>query len=104
MVVQDTRGTGSQWTLMAQASPFVSEAGVKLGGGPVYVSKRGVTPIGATPTPVLTHTMTDANLDGKFNVAAHWEKKSGVLLAVDSGTVPGNYSGSITWTLEDAPQ
>jgi len=104
LVVQDTRGTGSQWTLMAQATPFVSEVGAKLGGGPVYVSKRGVTPIGANPTPVLTHTMTDANLDGKFNVAAHWEKTSGVLLAVDSGTTPGNYSGSITWTLEDAPQ
>lgn len=104
LVVQDTRGTGAQWTLMAQTTPFVSETGTKLSGGPVYVSKRGVTPIGASPTPVLTHTMNDTDLDGNFNVAAHWEQKSGVLLAVDAGTTPGNYSGNITWTLEDAPQ
>lgn len=102
--VQDTRGSGSQWTLLAQASPFVASNGVKLGGGPVYVDQYGVMPIGTTPTPVLTHTTTDMNLDGKFNVSAHWTHKTGVLLAVDQGTAPGNYTGSITWTLEDAPR
>lgn len=104
LVVQDTRGSGSQWTLMAQASPFVASNGLKLNGGPVYVTADGITPIGATPTPVLTHTTNAMNLDGKFNVAAHWSQKTGVLLGVGQGTVPGNYSGQITWTLADAPE
>lgn len=102
--IQDTRGTGSQWTLLAQTTPFMDSNGVRLGGGPVYVNGRGITPIGATPTPVLTHRTNDANLDGKFNVADNWTRQTGVLLAVDNGTAPGNYTGSITWTLEDAPR
>jgi len=101
--VQDTRGSGSQWTLLAQSTPFVTGDGTKLGGGPVYVNKYGVIPIGRTPTPVLTHTTTDTNLDGKFNVSRNWTRGTGVLLAVDEDTIPGNYTGSITWTLEDAP-
>ncbi|WP_341779271.1 lectin-like domain-containing protein [Levilactobacillus sp. HBUAS70063] len=104
LVVQDTRGIGSQWTLLAQADPFVNSDGTKLSGGPVYVTPDGITPIGTTPTPVLTHTTNAMNSDGKFNVAAHWSQKTGVLLDVDQGTLPGNYAGSITWTLTDAPE
>lgn len=104
LIVQDTRGSGSQWTLVAQASPFVTENGVTLNGGPVYVTPEGLTPIGATPTPVMTHTMGATPRDGKVDVGAQWSQQTGVLLGVEHDAVSGKYVGQLTWTLEDAPQ
>ncbi|NLR10602.1 MULTISPECIES: WxL domain-containing protein [Lactobacillaceae] len=103
LVVQDTRGRGSQWTLMVQATPFVARHGATLNGGPLYVTPDGITPIGATPTAIMTHTMAETR-DGKFDVAAQWSHQTGVLLGVEKGTAAGEYTGQLTWTLEDAPQ
>ncbi|MFC6261395.1 WxL domain-containing protein [Levilactobacillus fujinensis] len=103
LVVQDTRGTGSRWTLNAQATPFTTSDGQQLAGQPVYVTTHGSIPIEATPTPVLTHVTDDSENDGRFDVAGSWTAKTGMLLAVNNGSAVGNYSGTITWTLSDAP-
>lgn len=103
IVVQDTRGTGKQWTLDAQATPFTDAAGHRLAGGPVNVTATGTTPLNTSPTPILTHRTDDQVADGVTNVVAGWTDHTGVLLEVDGGTPTGTYRGTITWTLTDAP-
>lgn len=103
IVVQDTRGTGKQWTLDAQTTPFTDAAGHRLAGGPVTVTATGTTPLNTSPTPILTHRTDDQVADGVTNVVAGWTDHTGVLLEVDGGTPTGTYRGTITWTLTDAP-
>lgn len=103
VVVQDTRGTGHQWTLEAQATPFVTAAGKPLAGGPVYVTGNGSTPLTAIPTKIMTHTTDDRVADGITNVTSAWTPGTGVLLEVNGGTPAGTYQGMLTWTLTDAP-
>lgn len=103
LVVQDTRGTGSRWTLNAQATALTTSDGQQLAGQPVYVTGHGTIPIGTSPTPVLTHVTDDSEDAGRFDVAGSWTSKTGILLAVDDGSAVGSYSGTIIWTLSDAP-
>lgn len=103
LVVQDTRGTGDRWTLLAQASEFTTGNGTRLAGQPVYVTPYQTIPIGDTPTPVYAHVTDDSVADGLVNVAADWTRQTGVMLAVNGGSAAGEYSGQLTWTLADAP-
>lgn len=103
LVVQDTRGTGSRWTLNAQATALTTSDGQQLAGQPVYVTSHGSLPIGTTPTPVLTHVTDDSEDAGRFDVAGSWTPKTGILLAVKDGSAIGRYSGTIIWTLSDVP-
>lgn len=104
VVVQDTRGNESQWTLMVQAERFRSRTGVPLMGGPVYVHPDGrTTDIRERPTPVMRHTTSDADKEGKYDVHKDWTSKTGVLLQVDAESAVGSYGGRITWTLADTP-
>lgn len=103
--VQDTRETGSRWTLLAQAGTFVNTAtGRRMAGTPVFVNGTTMTPLGRTPTPIMTHTTNDALAAGKTNVMAHWAANTGVLLHAQPGTAAGRYHGTLTWTLTNAPE
>lgn len=103
--VQDTRGTGSRWTLLAQAGRFTNRAtGRPMAGTPVFVNGQTMTPLGTTPTPIMTHTTNDGRAAGKTNVVAHWSTKTGVLLHAQPGTAAGRYQGKLTWTLTNAPE
>lgn len=103
LAISDTRGTGEQWTLVAQASQFTTSDGTAMSGQPVYVDDFRVISLGETPTPVLTHTTDDAVDDGTFDVAKTWTPDTGVLLELNGGAAAGDYQGTITWTLLDAP-
>lgn len=104
IIVQDTRGAGHHWTLLASATRFVNtQTGQPLAGQPVYVDGQGTTPLGARPTAIMTQT-THNTADGVTNVTGQWTDKTGVLLAVNGGTPAGTYRGSLTWTLSDAPE
>ncbi|WP_143463079.1 WxL domain-containing protein [Levilactobacillus enshiensis] len=103
LVVQDTRGTGSRWTLNAQATALTTSDGQQLAGQPVYVTSHGSLPIGTTPTPVLTHVTDDSEDAGRFDVVGSWTPRTGMLLTVTDGSAIGHYSGTIVWTLSDAP-
>lgn len=103
LAVQDTRGSGERWTLLAQASPFVASNGTRLAGQPIYVTPYQVIPIAETPTPVFSHVTDDRVDDGLVDVAAGWTADTGVLLAVNGGSAAGEYHGQLTWTLTDAP-
>ncbi|WP_235807913.1 lectin-like domain-containing protein [Levilactobacillus acidifarinae] len=105
IVVQDTRGTGSRWTLSAQSGTFVNETtGRPMAGAPVYVTDGTMTPLSRVPTTIMTHTTNDAQADGKTNVLAQWSAKTGILLHAQPGTAAGRYHGTITWTLNNAPE
>ncbi|KRN97911.1 hypothetical protein IV54_GL001067 [Levilactobacillus paucivorans] len=104
VVVQDTRGNDSQWTLMVHADRFRSRTGMPLMGGPIYVHDDGrTTDIHERPTPVVRHTTSEADKEGKYAVHKDWTKKTGVLLQVEAESAIGSYGGRITWTLADTP-
>ena len=104
LAVQDTRGTGEQWTLLAQATPFTTPDGRQLAGQPVYVTKYQTIPLGANPTPVVSHVTDDSVNDGLYDVAGVWQPNTGVLLRVHGAAMIGRYQGTITWALANAPQ
>lgn len=103
LAIQDTRGTGQQWTLDAQSTAFTDSSGQTLSGGPVYVGSYGVQPLNTQPVQIMAHTTDDSNDDGRVNVTDGWGAHSGVLLDVDGNTMAGHYQGTITWTLNNAP-
>ncbi|AYM01730.1 WxL domain-containing protein [Levilactobacillus yiduensis] len=106
LAVRDTRGTGERWTLTAAATPFTTPKGhgTKLAGQPVYVTDYQRIPIMSTPTAVYTHETDDSVADGEVDVAGSWRDDTGVLLEVQSDSRTGQYQGSITWALTNAPQ
>lgn len=103
LAVSDTRGTGRQWVLDVQATPFVAADGTTLAGGPVYVDAYGSLTIDDTPTAIVWHTTDDRDHDGVYDVMGNWSADQGLLLAVNGGAVSGNYTSTITWTLGDVP-
>lgn len=103
LAVSDTRGTGRQWVLDVQATPFVADNGTALAGGPMYVDAYGSVAIDEVPTPIVWHTTDDRDHDGVYDVMGNWSADQGLLLAVDGGAVSGNYTNTITWTLGDVP-
>lgn len=106
LAVRDTRGTGERWTLTAAATPFVAQDAhnTELAGQPVYVTDYQRIPIMTTPTAVYTHETDDGVADGEVDVAGNWRDDTGILLHVQSASVSGQYQGTITWALTDAPQ
>lgn len=106
LAVRDTRGTGERWTLTAAATPFIAKDahGAQLVGQPVYVTDYQRIPILTTPTAVYSHVTDDSVADGEVDVAGGWRDDTGVLLHVQSASLSGQYQGTITWALTDAPQ
>ncbi|AKP64228.1 hypothetical protein FC99_GL001785 [Levilactobacillus koreensis JCM 16448] len=101
--IQDDRGTDEPWTLTAKAEPFKTAAGQKLAGNPVYVDTYRTIPIGAEATPILTRKTDDSVADGTYDVVKNWTPETGLLLAIGSGATAGEYQGTITWGLTNAP-
>lgn len=102
--VKDTRGTGQRWALSAQSTAFTDEkTGRTLQGGPVYVGRYGRQPLTDQSVQIMTHTTDDSIDDGQVNVANSWGARNGVLLDVDGDALAGNYQGTITWSLTNAP-
>lgn len=103
--VQDTRGTGKRWALMVQAQPLVNRVTKRpMAGSPVFVKGHTVTPLGTSPTVIMTHITDERRAQGKTNILAHWSKYTGILLRAQPGTEIGHYQGTLRWTLTNAPQ
>ncbi|MFC6261396.1 WxL domain-containing protein [Levilactobacillus fujinensis] len=98
--IQDTRGTNEHWTLTAQSGPFKTATGQVLAGQLVYADRYQRIPIGQEATPVLTRKTAD---NQPFDVANSWDADKGLLLALGGGATVGEYQGTITWGLMDAP-
>lgn len=98
--VRDTRGKGSSWTLMAQASPLVRTSDNKqLDGNLVYVANKQTTNITNTAT-VVANKVTTTDFD---ETAVTWSKDAGIMLQYGGGAYSGEYTGTIKWTLASVP-
>ncbi|GKT03004.1 WxL domain-containing protein [Furfurilactobacillus entadae] len=99
--ISDTREPGAKWTLTASATPMKNAAGVKLPGGFVDANNGSITPLSSAATIVANGTKAAGH--SLTNAAADWSATNGLLLHVDPGALAGQYTGSINWSLTNAP-
>ncbi|MBC1501308.1 WxL domain-containing protein [Listeria weihenstephanensis] len=115
--VTDKRGTGAGWTLTATASNFSDGAKVlkgaqmSLNNGQVRTraDNQSAAPVvadvtlnGATQT--IFSASEDAGMGTWLDVYAGTDgANENVTLRVPSGNLAGEYTSTITWTLEDSP-
>lgn len=101
----------SPWKLSASATDFVrnNEAGGNadvLDGGMVYVDPKDKNDVhalnvGANGTPVGI-TEQDTKDSKTTNIGGNWSDDDGILLDLNSASVKGSYSSTITWDLTDS--
>ena len=106
--VNDSLKSNSTWTLTAKTAGMfkngVNAPGNELNGHLFYRQAPDAEEqkLGAAAVQISNGTS-----DGKTrttNVADDWTADTGILLDVDGGAVPGDYSGEIQWTLTAAPE
>ncbi|WP_203637597.1 Ig-like domain-containing protein [Levilactobacillus wangkuiensis] len=114
--VSDSRATGSPWYLTAQASTLTDAAGHTFSGHVVYADGKGtVTSLDAGNAVQVASGNRSTSTD---DLASDWNQKggsytgssvpAGVYLQANPNVYAGGsdneYSGSMTWTLSDAPK
>lgn len=102
--VNDQRGTGSSWALMAKmAQPLQATNVPATTMNLVYKSSADATPVilGSDAARVAARTTTSN--DDTFNATQQWDDDTGLLLDVSGGATAGTYTGQIEWSLENAP-
>ena len=102
LVVSDTRGGAKKpWRLTLSQSEELTNGTVSLGDTLYYTSQLGEKQI--TTATQIVESGTFAS-DGSKNISADWQGSNGFKL-----TVPvekqrvGDYSGKLSWKLEDVP-
>lgn len=102
--IKDTRATGSKWALMARTDGL-KDGTTSLNGQLLYRDAQGnQVPLTASNTKltggqkVAGQTETPVDLDSSAT-----GDKAGIFLQVQAGNKIGAYSGTINWTLTDAP-
>ncbi|WP_125765495.1 L-type lectin family protein [Levilactobacillus mulengensis] len=102
VTVDDTEGTGDQWTLTASATPFISKLRGSLSADMTYVTSDGTSSsLMSGAVDVLSHTTTSD--DDVVNITNGWNDSQGLFLNVHSDALEGTYFSTITWTLGDTP-
>ncbi|MGX6429429.1 L-type lectin family protein [Levilactobacillus yonginensis] len=99
--VNDTMGTGDQWTLTASADPMVAELqGNPINGDLTYVDQNGQqNSLLAGAVTIMKHTTTSDN--DVVDVMQDWNKNQGLLLKTNPGLTIGTYKTTIHWTLQN---
>lgn len=98
MEIEDSRSASSDWSLIVSlAAPLTATDGSALQNALVYVDENG----GQT-------TLSETGLlvrSGNGSETASWSQNQGVLLWGNPNEIVSNqsYSGTINWTLQDAP-
>ncbi|VDG21107.1 cell surface protein [Lactobacillus sp.] [Lactiplantibacillus mudanjiangensis] len=98
--IRDERGSGSRWQLKATASEFVNEKKQALRGNVYYRHQNHDQKIGSEAIIVDEHATK--NDEETHDVIDCWEHE-GLIMKTNAGAVSGNYTGTIKWTLADAP-
>lgn len=101
--IQDNRPLQSQWQLTAQLDTdgLTSASGKTLEGQVAYLNNGTAKIIGSNAsTVVVDHTTTSHD---PVDVSGSWTQTDGLVLQVHSSALPDNYSGTITWTLDNTP-
>ncbi|MFC6181726.1 lectin-like domain-containing protein [Lactiplantibacillus daowaiensis] len=101
LVVADDRGKGSSWQLQASATKFTNEDGREVRGQLIYKKDGSTTAIGTDGVLIDSHESTSDTDD--YDVTKQWNTSTGMFFETNAGAVPGDYSGTVTWTLSNAP-
>lgn len=102
VTVNDTRETGSTWTVSASATPMMSTTtlGRTLKGNLVY--RDGSSKIELTSNSIPIMSGTKAGGSDITNVTSDWSGTTkGILLDALSGIYADSYNGTVNWTLSD---
>ncbi|WP_158682896.1 hypothetical protein [Lactobacillus sp. CBA3605] len=100
--ISDERPAGAHWRLIAAATTFKTAQGRDLAGWVVYQA-AGQDRVMLTTTGTVVAQGTTTPTTTLFDTATTWSAQTGVLMEVRGDALPGKYTGTITWTLEDAP-
>ena len=109
--ISDLRGTGVGWSLLASITDFTAQdtTGHTLIGAELTLPAGTPVSDGSSSAPVSSETVLnnqsqnvlDAVKDSGLGV---WKVDyTGTTLKVPSGSYAGQYTSTITWTLQDAP-
>ena len=100
VIVQDARGTRGTWRVEAALSAEFSDGTHTLVDALTYIDSTGAErTIGKTAVKVYEHTTIDTDAVS----IASWDDNKGILLKVSPSFYRGDYTGTITWSLVDAP-
>ena len=106
--ISDLRGTGVGWSLLASITDFTS-TGHTLNGAEFTLPAGTLSSDGNATAPAVTETVLNNQsqnvLDaGKDSGLGVWKiDYTGASLKVPSGNYAGQYTSTITWTLQDEP-
>lgn len=102
ITIEDTLGKDSQWRLDATLQDEFKDATTNkvLKNGLVFVDEKGnENPL----SPGEAAEIATGKVDSEVDFPIKWQDNQGLLMKVDSGSFAGNYTGTIDWTLIDAP-
>lgn len=97
--ISDTRRKGAEWQLLVSTTPLTDQTGKDLAGNLIYVSDNQTLTLSSAGQAVLTHVNTGSNI--KTDVTSDWTANQGLLLQTRSDATPGQYTGEVTWTLQN---
>jgi len=101
--VNDTRGAGHTWKLMAAATKLINNKTYQVldGADLIYKDDDGNSEL-MTNNQVAIATHQTADGEGIVDAAESWSDSTGILLQTNSLVPAGAYSGTINWELEDS--
>lgn len=100
--VEDSRTTGSPWSVHATAAPMVAanDASRKLDGSLVYRDGDNVQDL--TQGVLISSGTKQADVN-TTNVTKDWSATKGIFLQVQPTMYATDYTGAVNWTLQDTP-
>lgn len=101
--VNDTRGAGHTWKLMAAATKLANNKTKQVidGADLIYKDKDGNSEL-MTSNQVAIATHQTAEGEGIVDASESWSDSTGILLQTTSLVSAGTYTGTINWDLEDS--
>ncbi|CAM3277501.1 hypothetical protein [Lactiplantibacillus plajomi] len=100
--VEDSRTTGSPWSVHATAAPMVAanDASRQLDGNLVYRDGDNVQDL--TQGVLISSGTKQADVS-TTNVTKDWSATKGIFLQVQPTMYATDYTGAVNWTLQDTP-
>lgn len=104
LTVIDRRGVGNGWKLTAKmGSSLMNESGKTLPNSVIYKTENSEQIITQDSAQAIASKQT-TEAEDVTNITADWNVQKGILLKVNSNEVSiGKYTGTIEWSLNDAP-
>ncbi len=105
LTITDTRPVGNKWALQATATSLTTDKDQRhLAGAMAYVTTWGKTLTLSDDAQIVAEHEKNTGSNDSTNVAADWQGLRGLMLQLNAGAQQGNYTGKITWSLDDVPE